>query len=68
MSDWEQRCDIHGPWPRFEGMCVQCATAATPDSEITCPFCGRLDFDKPGLKSHLDGQCEAMDAVENIRR
>lgn len=60
-------CDKHGPWRLFEGMCVQCATEATPNDNILCPFCGRIDYDKPGLKSHL-AECEAMDAVETIQR
>lgn len=58
-------CETHGPWENFDGMCVPCATAAMPDEDIMCPFCGRRDYDKIGLKHHL-GQCEAMDAVERL--
>lgn len=62
----DRLCKAHGEWPMFEKFCVECATAAMPNEGITCPFCGRKDFDKMGLKSHLP-DCEAMDAVENIR-
>lgn len=57
-----RECERHGPWPRYESMCVQCATDATPNEDITCPFCGRQDFDKIGLKHHLN-RCEAMDEI-----
>lgn len=60
-------CETHGPWPEFEGMCVKCASAAMPKEGITCPFCGRTDFDHLGLKHHLsNGWCEVFDQVGTL--
>jgi hypothetical protein len=40
-----------------------------PKEFITCPFCGEEDFDKPGLKSHLEhGDCEVWNNTERIKR
>jgi hypothetical protein len=37
--------------------------------ENSCPFCGVADFDKPGLKSHLEhGDCEEYNNTEAIKR
>ena len=37
--------------------------------ENNCPFCGEGDFDKPGLKSHLEhGDCEEYNNAEVIKR
>jgi hypothetical protein len=37
--------------------------------ENACPFCGVPDFDKPGLKSHLEhGDCEEYNNTEAIER
>lgn len=37
--------------------------------ENVCPFCGVADFDKPGLKSHLEhGDCEEYNNTEAIKR
>jgi len=37
--------------------------------ENACPFCGVPDFDKPGLKSHLEhGDCEEYNNTEVINR
>ena len=34
-----------------------------------CPFCGKKDFDRIGLKSHLtNGDCETFNNTENIER
>jgi hypothetical protein len=39
------------------------------DVANTCPFCGEGDFDKVGLKSHLNhGDCEVFEKLENIVR
>ena len=37
--------------------------------EGSCPFCGEGDFDKPGLKSHLEhGDCESWGNTESLQR
>lgn len=37
--------------------------------ENICPFCGETDFDKPGLKSHLEhGDCEEYNNAGTIKR
>ncbi len=61
------RCEEHGDWELFEDECFQCKAGTMPDVDITCPFCGREDFDKLGLKMHL-AQCEAFDAIKPIAR
>ncbi len=36
----------------------------TQDKDITCPFCGEIDFDKIGLKDHLERFCnEYQDTI-----
>lgn len=38
-------------------------------SDITCPFCGETEFDKVGLKSHLQrGYCEPFESLERLPR
>lgn len=61
-----KHCELHGPWPMFETRCIECATASMPSDNIICPFCGRDNYDKSGLKGHLS-DCEAMEAVEVTR-
>ncbi len=40
-----------------------------PKAEGCCPFCGETDFDKPGLKSHLEhGDCTEYNNTESIKR
>jgi len=37
--------------------------------ESNCPFCGETDFDKHGLKSHLEhGDCAEYNNIEAIKR
>lgn len=33
---------------------------------IICPFCGRAEFDKEGLKYHLANYCEPYNTTPNI--
>lgn len=60
-----------------EGICVDCmAKLLSPPIQpseqqpqgaetIKCPFCGQDDFDKPGLKYHLNVYCvEYMNTEE----
>ena len=35
-------------------------------SDLVCPFCGEQDFDKPGLKYHLETYCDEYKNVEVI--
>lgn len=37
-----------------------------PDGYIACPFCGMVDFDAPGLKSHLRGDCQPFNDTEEL--
>jgi hypothetical protein len=38
------------------------------ETEISCPFCGEDDFDKPGLKDHLLSfrGCHDFENTENL--
>jgi hypothetical protein len=38
------------------------------NQDIICPFCGERDFDKAGLKFHLQNHCEEYDKVILIKR
>lgn len=62
----ERSCDTHGAWGMGEHACIPCTTAAMPKEDITCPFCGRIDFDLVGLKQHLQRWCEALDQIEDV--
>jgi len=54
----KQNCDCCGK-PISECEC----------SNLICPFCGEDDFDKIGLKSHLEhGDCEPYNNTEKLNR
>ena len=37
--------------------------------EITCPFCGDIDFDSAGLKAHIVyGDCAEFESIPLIKR
>uniref|UniRef100_A0A6M3KZ47 Uncharacterized protein n=1 Tax=viral metagenome TaxID=1070528 RepID=A0A6M3KZ47_9ZZZZ len=36
--------------------------------DLTCPFCGEPDFDKIGLKIHLERWCEEYEKLPRIDR
>lgn len=37
-------------------------------SELICPFCKEPDYDAPGLKDHLNGNCDEMNKVKTLRQ
>ena len=34
---------------------------------ITCPFCGEADFDRVGLKHHLENNCDEYNNTETLK-
>lgn len=48
-------------------ICLKCYNEPKPDDGITCPFCGEDDFDKMGLKWHLNTHCEVYRETENLK-
>ena len=46
-----------------------CSVGPQVEDDIACPFCGDANFDKAGLKSHLEhGDCEVYNNLESIWR
>lgn len=44
----------------------ECAKWLLSQKEIICPFCGDDDFDKIGLKHHLNTYCKVYPDVKDI--
>lgn len=36
------------------------------NNDITCPFCGEIDFDLIGLKNHILSYCESFQQVSTL--